>query len=322
MAPNRQETGARTPQPAAGQRQVGQREHVVHPVRVVREPHRPSENPSPRLEEHFGGGLDLGPRDSAGAQEFVPGGPFEVLKGLGPAAREAPDVVLVYAAPLVYSLQQRLEQRHVRADVGLQIEIGDRRTEQHAAPVRRDPEARQTELTQRVDDDDAAAAPPQLHELGDQPGVIARRIRARDQHQVRLLEILEHHGAGARSIDAREAHAGGVVAVEGAVVDVRGPVGPRHQLHQERGFVAGSARGVEEHLLRPGRPKGFGRDFQRRIPTDPAVSLLAVFRNEGEGDSAQAFEFGGGHRLQAAERKPCQRTFADGALHVAGLRLQ
>ena len=76
--------------------------------------------------------------------------------------------------------------------------------------------------------------------------VIRRRVRPGDDRQVGLVEIVEHERRRAAPEDARQRHAGGLVAVERAVVDVRGPVRAGERLHQERRLVRRPPRAVEE----------------------------------------------------------------------------
>ena len=205
--------------------------------------------------------------------------------------------------------------------MGLQVEVGNRGSEDQASPVGRDAESLKPQFAERIHDDDPASPAAEPYQFADQPRVVACRIRSRDQRQVRLAEVLQHDRACPRSIDFGERHARGLVAVEGAVVDVSGAVGTGHQLHQERGLVARTPGGIEEDLLGTGVAEGVPGDRERLFPADAPETAIARPGQHRERDPAQAFEFRGGEGFHATERQRLQQRLADARLHVASLCL-
>ena len=220
------------------------------------------------------------------------------------------------------ALEQRLEQRDVAADVRLEVEIGDVGAEEQAAPVRGNAEAHEPQLAQRVHDDHLAAALPHRDELGDQPRVVARRVRARDEREVCLGQVVEGDRGGARAVDAAERDARGGVAVERAVVDVRAAVCPREQLQQERGLVARAARAVEERLVR--RRVGAAPRAVRSSASSQPMRRKWVSRSSamiGNASRPSRSSSARGHEAQLGDRRAREVVLGDHAAHVAGLRL-
>src|SRR5262245_66429159 len=98
--------------------------------------------------------------------------------------------------------------------------------------------------------------------------MVARRVGARDQRQVGLLEVLEAHRRGAGAVHPIEGDARGGMTVERAVVDICGTEGACDELEEEGSLVARPARGVEEHLARRRRAQGSTGTVERLRPAD------------------------------------------------------
>ncbi|MCY1332080.1 hypothetical protein D9M69_177660 [compost metagenome] len=87
-----------------------------------------------------------------------------------------------------------------------------------------------------------------------------------------MLEVIEHHRGLAHAHRQRQAAAGGFVAHVRAVGEVVGAVGAHEQLVQERGLVAGAARGVERGLVRVRQRIQVAADHGKGlVPGDRAV---------------------------------------------------
>ena len=321
VAADREEPRARPPEPAARQREVRERQHVVDAMHVVGEPHRPEQDAAPRANQHGHRARDLRARHARRVEQCIPRRRGEVGLHRLPAAGVRGDEVPVDAAGLDDALQQGLEERHVGADVRLEVEVGDGRADEHAPPVRRHPEADETQLAQRVDDDHAAAAAPERHELRHEPRMVAPGVRAGDEGEVRRGHVVEPDGRRPRAVDLAERHARGVVAVEGAVVDVRRAPGTRHHLHQERRLVARPSRRVEERLLRPRLAEPGRRPVERLAPRHPPEVRVTRAGDDRKDETAEAFELARAEPLEARERCRPEEVLRDRAGHIAGLRL-
>src|SRR5262249_27523854 len=74
------------------------------------------------------------------------------------------------------------EERDVPADVRLNVEASDLRSEQQAAHIRGNTEIDEPQFFERVDHDHVPAAPANLHEIQQQARVIGGRVAAK-QHE-------------------------------------------------------------------------------------------------------------------------------------------
>jgi len=247
--------------------------------------------------------------------------PREIRLHLRPAARVPLDEPAVDRAALLDALEQREEKRHVGPDVRLDVHVADVGRAEHAARVGGDAEAGQSELLERIDHDDLAAAPTQLHEARDEPRVVARGIRAGHEGEVGAIEILEHDRRGAGSVHLAQRHPGRGVAVVRAVVDVRAAPRPRDELEQERRLVARPPRHVEEGLVARGLRERIGGPRERFVPADAPEAVLARFGHDREGEPAEPLDPERRHPGQLVERRPREERLVDRRDHVAGLHL-
>ena len=318
---DREETRAGASEPAARECQVREREHVVDAVRVMGEPHRPGGDAALRAEQHGDGRVDLGPWHAGGVDEHRPRRRREVRLDRIPAARVRRDEAAVDTARLDDALQQRLEHRHVGPDVGLEVDVGDAGAEEKTPPVGGHAKADETELAQRVDDDHAAAAPPERDQLCHETRMVARRVRARDEREVGCREVVEADRRGAGAVDLAERHARGVVAVEGAIVDVGRSPGARHHLHEERRLVARPSGGVEERLRGRCRAEARRRAVERLAPRDAPEMRVAGAGEQRKPETAETLELARPELLEAHERRRPEDLFGDRPGHVARLRL-
>ena len=203
----------------------------------------------------------------------------------------------------------------------LKVEVRDLRAEEKAAHARWHFEADETDFLQRVHHDHLPAPPLQLHQLGDQTRMVARRVRPRDEGDVRMGQVVQRHRTRARAVHLVQRDPGGLVAVEAAVVDVRRPVGPCHELEQEGRLVARTPGRVEEHLIRLRLFQARRRPVQRFVPGDAPEVRVAFVRGDWEGQPPELLQFTRRERLQLRNRRFAEERLRDEAVHIAGLRL-
>jgi hypothetical protein len=260
-------------------------------------------------------------RDTAAPDEVVHVRREGVVADGAPADRVALDVAEVDGVASEHCLQQRLEERDVGADVGLQVEVGDLRPEEHAANVGGDAEAGEAQLADRVHDDHLPAAAAEVHEQRDEPRVVAGRVRAGDQDEVGLLQVVEDDGGGAGAVDPVERHPGRGVAVVGAVVDVPGAVGAGRELEEVGRLVARAAGYVEERLVRVAVAERRAGPVQRLVPADAAEVRVALLRDHREGEPPERLRLERRELLHRGDRRVAEPVLGDRPPHVGGLRL-
>ena len=318
---DREQAAAGATEPAACECHVGEGGDVVDAVLVVRESHRPEEDAALRLDEHAHGRVDLVARHAARLDQRVPRRGLDVREDVGEAGGVVVDEHPVEGVRLDDAFEQCLRERDVRADVRLEVEVGDLRAEQQALRTGGHAEPREAQLFERVHDDHLAAARPQVHELRDEAGVVARRVRARDEREVGLREVLERDGRSPRTEDAGEGDARRLVAVVGAVVDVRTAVRSCEQLEEERGFVAGATGGVEERASWWGVPECLDGAVDDLVPRGATEVRVVGPRDDREREPPEAFELRGREEAHLVERGPREVVLGDDVAHVAGGRL-
>ncbi len=116
---------------------------------------------------------------------------IKLLLQLGPTARvlgEERLIVLMRFPPI--RLQMPVSSARSPPMCGCTYSDGDLRAEEQTPHVARHAEVDQPRFDHRIDDDHFAAAPPHVHQRPHQPRMVARRVAADDEHQVRLLDIL------------------------------------------------------------------------------------------------------------------------------------
>ena len=138
-------------------------------------------------------------------------------------------------------------------------------------------EALQAGLGQRVDADDLARRRLGLLQGGEHARVVGARVLPGDDDQVGLVEVLQGDAALADADGLGQRGARRLVAHVGAVRQVVGAELAGEELVEERGLVAGAARGVEEGLV--GGAEGgelLGDDGEGALPGDGLVAVGAL----------------------------------------------
>ncbi len=115
----------------------------------------------------------------------------------------------------------------------------------HFELVLRIGEALEPTLTNGVEHHDPGATLGRLAQVAEHARMIRARVLAEHENGVRLLEVVELHGALAYADALAQGHATGFVAHVRTVGEIIRAVESHEQLIQERRFVAGAAGGVE-----------------------------------------------------------------------------
>ena len=152
--------------------------------------------------------------------------------------------------------------------------------------------------------------------------MVARRITPDEEHDVGALEILELHRPRPRPQHARHPHAAGLMAVEGAVVDVIGAVEAGEELEEEARFVARAAAEIEERLRRRGALHPLGDPRHRVVPTDRLVVLLPLLEYDRLHEPPRMLQLVGGELLQLRDRVGGEEVALHPPLHVGHHRLK
>ena len=220
------------------------------------------------------------------------------------------DEAVVDGVALEQQLGHAGQQRHVAADVRLDVQAGDLRAEEQAPDVGGNAEIDQADFLDRVDDDDLAAVPADVHQRPHQPRVVGGRVAADEEKQVGVFDVFERDGGRAGAQRFAQADAAGLVAVEGAVVDVVGAVEPGEELKQEAGFVGGSAAGVEEILVGLDRLELVGEAAQGLIPVDGTIVRVAGAGVQRLREPAAPLQLAGRQVMQLGDAVALERTRA------------
>ncbi len=102
-----------------------------------------------------------------------------------------------------------------------------------------------------------------------------------------MLEVAQFHAALADADHRGERHAGGLVAHIGAVRQVVRPIGPREELVEKSGFIAGPAGGVKDGLVGRGQElQLIGDQAERVLPPDRLVVARSGPEHHGLGEPA------------------------------------
>lgn len=227
-------------------REVGDHLHVLNAVQVMRDAHRPADDDVLCGEEGRGGFLDAGPAHSGAGFDVGPACRFDLLAESLEIFGVLVDELAIDAASFEHDFDDAGQPGDVAADVRLDVLAGDLRTEQQAPRIARHAEVDEAEFLRRIDDDDFAAASPNLHQAAHQPRMVRRRVAADQNVEVAGVEVFQPNRPSAGSDRAGQADSAGLMAVVRAVVDVVRAEQPRQQLQQEAGFIRGSAAGVKK----------------------------------------------------------------------------
>ncbi|MCE9525788.1 MAG: hypothetical protein K8R36_07010 [Planctomycetales bacterium] len=206
------------------QGQVGDGLHVLHPVGVVRDPHRPAKDSCLGGGIQFGNLVDLRLPHAGLLVDLAPGRfadlrqPLFVPVGVGFQKR------FVLGSHLVNPLGDTGKERQIAADVRLDVERGDFGAEEEGPRVAGDAEADEAGLDDRVDGDDMSPTAADVFQRRHQARMVAGGIAADDKDEVRVLHILQRQRRRAAADGSLQADTARLVAIEAAIVDVVGPV--------------------------------------------------------------------------------------------------
>jgi hypothetical protein len=189
-------------------------------------------------------------------------------------------------------LHHALQQGDVTADAHLNEALGElRAAAEDPARLLGMLEAHEPALAQRIDADDAAAAPRSGGERGEHARVIAAGVLADHEDQVGLLEVGEAHRALADADHLAEPGAARLVTQVRAVGQVVGAVLAHEELVEERGLVARAARGVEDGFVRRAeRAQRFADALEREVPRDRHEAVRPGSADHRLGEPAVRFE--------------------------------
>ncbi|GAA3107596.1 hypothetical protein GCM10020254_61870 [Streptomyces goshikiensis] len=238
--------------------------------------------------DHGERALDVGAGEAGGGEGLVPvgvlGGGDEVLVPVGVLADEG---LVGGALGRDDELVEEAEEGLVAADADLEEEVVEGGALEHAEGGLGVLEPLHAGLGQRVHRDDLRAGGLGLLQGGEHARVVGARVLSGDDDQVGLVEVFEGDAALADADGLVQRGARGLVAHVGAVRQVVGAEFAGEELEEERGLVAGAARGVEEGLV--GRGEGgqlLGDDLEGPLPGDGLVAVGALGQVHGLGDAA------------------------------------
>ncbi len=284
VAANRAETRTRTTDHAPQEHEVDQFADGGHRLAVLGQAHRPARDGPARGRQELGDAFDLLAGKSGGGED---GRPVQVpdvrrvlLVPLGVVGDEVPVDHRPGFGPLPLHQQvpHRAEQREIPTDPDLAELVGQPDPPpQHAPEVLGVPEAEETRLRQRVDRDDPGAPGLRPFQGRQHPRVVRAGVLPDDQDQVGLVDVVQAHRALADADGLGQGRARGLVAHVGAVGQVVGAQAADEELVQERGLVAGPARGVEDGGVRVGLGGEFLGDHREGlVPPDGFVVVGAL----------------------------------------------
>ncbi len=202
--------------------------------------------------------------------------------------------------------------------MGLDVLIGDARAEQQAARIGRHFEALEPDLAQRIDHHHRPAAALELHERAHEAWVVGGGVAADEHQQVGLVEVGELDRPGAAAEHAAQPHPRGLVAVEGAVVDVVGAPDAREQLEEEPRLVRRAAAEVEEAPLGLDGLEAAAQAREGLLPGGDAVAGRARLRHHRGGEAPQRLQRARGELREVLPGGGGEDVLGDGGLEIGG----
>lgn len=280
VTPYRTEPCPRLANLATHQVQVDDFANGIDRVQMLGHPHCPA------ADDALAGGKDLGCLHDVGASQAGllldcrPVGGTHLRLVLGKVAGVAGDEVPIHHLWRLFQdeLGHAADGGHVAPQFRRQVLVADgggRRGQQLQRALRAG-EALQRHLFQVVEADDLAAAARCLAQGIHHARVVGTRILTIDEHRIGLVEVIQHHSAFADTDRLDQRHPARLVAHVGAIGEVVGAKQAAKQLIKIRSLVAGTARGVELHLVRAIQPlEGVGNQDEGVVP---AYRLVVIGR--------------------------------------------
>jgi len=157
-------------------------------------------------------------------------------------------------------------------------------------------------LGERVDRDDAGAAPRALAQRGQHAGMVGARVLTDHQHQIGQVEVVDADGALANTDRLAEGDPARLVTQVRAVREVVGAEPAPDELVQKRRLVRGPARGVERGAGRASLAQRVGPQRDRVGPRDRPVVTIAGAQHHRLGDAAELAQLVLAERAQVVDR--------------------
>ena len=288
MATDGHEARAGPAHHSPGQGQVDDGPHVVHPVLVHGDAHRP--------DEYGRAGVSVQPGE---LQHLLAGGarrPLQLLPGLGahrvhdllPAAGVGSDEVLVRPALFDEVPQHAVEEADVPSDLDLEESIGHSRAQQRRVQGRGYPVSLHARLAERVHHRYLGAPLLGQVDVLHGHGLVVGYIATDEHQQVALQPVAVAARGSCVAQGLLEGDGAGCVADTGRVIDVVGAQEPGHLLGHIVGLVDSAAGGeVEGDTPRVGVPQAPRHQLQRLLPLDGPEAAFAPPAQHGRGQPAQ-----------------------------------
>ena len=290
VASNRQQSRVGAADHTSQQREVGDRFDVFDAIRMMRDPHRPSEDDVLGRGIASGDGLNCFGADTRLAVDVVPVLSGQTRLQLGPVIAVLGEERFVVSIHLHDSLRHSGQQREITSNVRLHVQRGNLRPEEEADRIARHAEVDESCFDDRVDDDDVAALAANVLERGHQSRMVARRVAADDEYEVRVIDILQHQRGRSRAENTVQPDAACLMAVKATVIDVVGAEDPREDLQQETGLVRAATAEVPEGLV-GSDPLQLADDFgERLVPRDRLVVVVSLSVEQRLRQPAARFE--------------------------------
>ena len=136
--------------------------------------------------------------------------------------------------------------------------------------------------------------------------MIGGRVGRHQDVKIGLLEVVQPDGGHAGADGRREPDAAGLVAIEGAVVDVVRAEQPRQQLQQEAGFVRRASAGVEKAARGSCLPESRDDLAERGVPGNRLIAIRAGGVEQGLHEAAAVLQARAGRARSRGRSDPLE----------------
>ena len=164
MPANRQQPRVLFPNHSTQQRHIHNPLHILYPMLVMGDSHRPTKHRVLRLRINLRRLFDVCAAHSTRRFNLLPRQPLHLLPHLLKILRVLGDITLIHHIALQNRFGNPAQHRNIPPNHRLQIERRHLRPKQHAAHIRWHLEIHQPRLAHRIDHNDLPSAPPQPHE--------------------------------------------------------------------------------------------------------------------------------------------------------------
>ncbi len=323
MPSHRTNAGAWSAEIAAQQQEIGDLSDRGYGMPMLRDAHRPGAHGATGIEIDLRGLFELGSRQSGLIFNLIP-----------TRCRDAGTILCEFDRVLrqelaiqqrgttggqggivrsQYGLAHPAHGGHVSAETHLVImtrNLGASAAE-HLQLVLRVGEALESALTNRVEHHYLGATLRGFAQVAEHPWVIGARILAQHEDGIRLLEVLELHGALAYADALAKSHPARLVAHIRAVREVVRAIKSHKQLVQECRLVAGATGRIELGAVRAVEPSKNGADFGKGLrPVQGEITIACGIVPQRLRQAALMLQFVIRPAAQLADRvlrEKCQR---------------